>query len=61
MEIHNTTQLLYFNYTDETRYDNNCSEAGPCEVASCRQPSSMSNASEMLRILDLVSLARLAG
>ena len=27
----------------------------------CRQPSPMSNASGMLRMLDLVSLARLAG
>ena len=29
--------------------------------ASCQQPSSMSNASSMLQILDLVSLAHLAG
>ena len=31
------------------------------DKTSCQQPSSMSNASGMLPILDLVSLARLAG
>ena len=31
------------------------------EYENCQQPTSMSNASGMLQILDLVSLARLAG